>query len=48
MRLADQLAHALTNLFIEDAGASLAEFALLGSLVLVVCLLLLLALIKDI
>jgi hypothetical protein len=47
MRLADQLSQALTNVLIEDAGASLAEYALLGALVLVVCLLLVLALVKG-
>ena len=47
MRLVEQLSQALTILFSEDAGASLAEYALIGSLALVVCLLLVLALVKG-
>ena len=47
MRFGEQLSHALLNLLKEEAGASLPEYALIGSLVLVVCLLALLALSKE-
>ena len=47
MRPAAQLSRNLERFAAEDAGASLIEFALVGSLVLAVCLLLLLALTHD-
>ena len=48
MRLSEHLSHTLTNLLKEEAGASLTEYALIASLVLVVCLLCVLALSKEI
>ncbi len=47
MRLSEQLSHALTNFLIDESGASLTEYALIASLVLVVCLLCVLALSKE-
>ena len=47
MRFAQRLSHALAQLQREDTGASAAEFALIGSLIFVLCLLLLLALLRD-
>ena len=43
MIFASRLSHAFTDLLKEEAGASLIEYALVGSLILVVCMLLLLA-----
>jgi Flp pilus assembly pilin Flp len=43
MRFARHLSHTFTDLLKEEAGASLMEYALVGSLILVVCTLLLLA-----
>ena len=47
MRSAQEMAYALNEILSDEAGASLSEFALIGSLVLVVFLLLLLALGKE-
>ena len=43
MRFADPLHYVLADLLREEAGGSLMEFALVGSLILVVLMLLLLA-----
>lgn len=43
MRFADRLSYVLTDLLKDESGASLMEYALIGSLILVVCMLLLLA-----
>jgi len=43
MRFGGHLSHAFADLLREEAGASLIEYALVGSLILVVCMLLLLA-----
>ena len=43
MRFASHLSHTFADLLKEEAGASLMEYALVGSLILVVCMLLLLA-----
>lgn len=43
MRFARNLSHTFADLLKEEAGASLMEYALVGSLILVVCMLLLLA-----
>jgi Flp pilus assembly pilin Flp len=43
MRFARHLSHTFADLLKEEGGASLMEYALVGSLILVVCMLLLLA-----
>jgi Flp pilus assembly pilin Flp len=43
MRLARHLSHTCAQLLKEEAGGTLIEYALVGSLILVVCMLLLLA-----
>jgi Flp pilus assembly pilin Flp len=43
MRIAGYVSHAFADLLKEEAGASLMEYAIVGTLVLVVCMLLLLA-----
>ncbi|MGJ7496554.1 Flp family type IVb pilin [Variovorax sp. RT4R15] len=43
MRFANRLSHTFADLLKEEAGASLIEYALVGSLIMVVCMLLLLA-----
>lgn len=48
MRFAKDMSHAARYFLKEDAGASLIEFALVGALIVVVCLLMLLALVKEI
>ena len=47
MRLSEQVSHTLMNFLVEESGASLTEYALIVSLVLVVCLLCVLALSKE-
>lgn len=47
MRLSEQLSHTSANFLVEESGASLTEYALIVSLVLVVCLLCVLALSKE-
>ena len=48
MRLADYVSHKFINFFMDESGAPLIEYALIASLIAVVCGLFLLALIKDI
>lgn len=43
MRFASHLSQTFADLLKEEAGASLVEYALVGSLIVVVCMLLLLA-----
>ncbi|WP_211451603.1 Flp family type IVb pilin [Collimonas antrihumi] len=47
MRFSKDLSHAARYFLKEDSGASLIEFALVGALIVVVCLLMLLALVKE-
>lgn len=47
MRFSNDMSHAARYFLMEDTGASLMEFALVGALIVVVCLLMLLALVKD-
>ncbi|MBT2322948.1 hypothetical protein J7E62_11390 [Variovorax paradoxus] len=47
MRFSGYLSHTFADLLREEAGASLMEYAIVGFLVLVVCMLLLLALEKQ-
>jgi hypothetical protein len=48
MRFSKDLSHAARCFLMEDTGASLIEFALVGALIVVVCLLMLLALVKEV
>jgi Flp pilus assembly pilin Flp len=47
MRLTNDQSHALKCFLMEEDGASLIEYALIGALVIVVCTLALLALVKS-
>ena len=47
MRLADYVSHTVMNFLKEESGAPLIEYALIGSIIAVVCGLVLLALGKD-
>ncbi len=47
MRSTAYLSHAVTSFLKDEAGGSFVEYALLGSLVIVVCTLVLLALTKN-
>jgi Flp pilus assembly pilin Flp len=47
MQFAQPLARALSGLLREEEGASAAEFVMVGSIVVVLCLLVLLALWRD-
>jgi len=47
MRFSKDLSHVARYFLMEDAGVSLLEFALVGALIVVVCLLMLLALVKE-
>ena len=48
MRLADYVSHKFVSFLMDESGAPLIEYALIASLIAVVCGLFLLALIKDI
>ncbi|SDY54883.1 hypothetical protein SAMN04515617_11647 [Collimonas sp. OK242] len=47
MRFSKDLSHIARYFLKEDTGVSLLEFALVGALIVVVCLLMVLALVKD-